>query len=43
MTDGYVVLDAPMSLLAKIPHNIHSELVIWNVNCFTIIASYNCW
>lgn len=43
MTDGYVGLDAPMSLLAKIPDNIYRELVIWNVNCFTIIASYNCW
>ena len=43
MTNGYVVLDAPMSLLAKIPHNIHSELVIWNVNCFPIVASNYRW
>ena len=43
VTDGKVGLDAPMSLLAKISHNTHTELVVRNVNSFTIIASYNCW
>jgi hypothetical protein len=32
-----------MRLLTKVPHNVNSELVVWNVNCFTIITSYNCW
>lgn len=42
VTDGKVSLDAPMSLLAKIPHHINSEFVIWDVYCFAIISSYNC-
>lgn len=43
VADGKMGLDAPMWLLAKVPHNINSELVVWYVYCFTIIASYNCW
>ena len=43
VADGKVSLDAPMSLLAKIPHNIHGEFVVGNVNCFPIITSYDCW
>jgi hypothetical protein len=43
VTDGKMGLDAPMRLLSKVPHNVNSELVVWNVNCFTIITSYNCW
>lgn len=43
VTNGKVILDAPMGFLAKIPHNIHCKLVVWNVNCLTVITSYNCW
>lgn len=42
VTDSEVGLNAPMSLLAEISNNIHSELMIWNVNCFAIITSYDC-
>lgn len=43
VTDSKVSLDTPMSFLAKIPHNINSELVIRNMNCFAIITSHYCW
>lgn len=43
VTDGKVCLDAPVSPLTKIPHNIRRKLFVWNMYCFTIIASYDGW
>lgn len=43
VTNGQVGFDTPMSFLTKISHNIYCELVIWNMYCFTIFTSYNCW
>lgn len=42
MTDGKMCFDAPMRLLSKIPHNVYTELVVRNMNCFTVITSDNC-
>lgn len=43
VTDGKVFLDAPVSSLAKITHNIRRKLFVWNMYCFTIITSYDGW
>lgn len=43
VTDSKVSLDAPMRFLTKIPHNIYTQIVIRNMNCFTIRTSNYCW
>ena len=43
MADSKVGFDTPMALLGEISHNINSEFVVRNMNCFTILASDNGW
>ena len=43
VANGKMGFDSPMTLHAQISHNTNCELVVWYVNCFTIISSNNGW
>ena len=42
VTNSNMSFNAPVCLLAEIPHNTDSELVVGNMNCFPIVTSYDC-
>jgi hypothetical protein len=43
VTNGEMVFDSPMSLLAQISHNTNREFVVWYVNGFPIVSPDYGW